>query len=266
MAFLCKEQPTDLNIILVDGSPVRDDELAQGLERLGVEYLHCGKELSATETVNAGIMRTKNPVVVYLTNDVFIQAAQVRKLAAEVRGNIACAFPYLTSCDYGTQIERRLPVPRRCYPSRMVIVVAAFSREALEKVGLMPTEITGVFCDVILSILLREEGYSLVLRNVGHVIHLGQQTLKTGASTTLWEPDAVWFAKHYPQYWRKGMILFHKVAQRTSTKIMYFALEYLPVSVVNMLGLERLVWQLEPYLCAEKGTYREGVRRILGMK
>jgi hypothetical protein len=45
VAFLCRDHPADLNVMLVDGSPFRDDQLAQGLTALGVEYLHCDKEL-----------------------------------------------------------------------------------------------------------------------------------------------------------------------------------------------------------------------------
>jgi hypothetical protein len=39
MAYLCKDRTPNLNILVVDGSPSRDEILADGLRSLGVEYL-----------------------------------------------------------------------------------------------------------------------------------------------------------------------------------------------------------------------------------
>ena len=157
-----------------------------------------------------------------------------------------------------------MPVPRRCFPSRMTVNVNAFSREALEKIGLMPEQMSGCYNDVILFIRMREEGYSVVLRNVGHVMHLGQQTLKTGATSVDYDADAEIFSDEYPEYWRDGVVLFHKVAQRPATRLIYDALERLPRRLVERLRLWNAAWAAEPYLCAERGTFGAGVRRIFG--
>jgi GT2 family glycosyltransferase len=262
MAFLCKDHTVASNIIVVDGSPIRDDELMQGLTALGVEYLHLGRELSFAETYNAGIKRTSSPVVVTLANDVLINAQQLRQLAAEVNRNVGCVLPYLTQSDYGAQTERRLPVPRRCFPSRMTFNVNAFSRDALEKIGFIPEEMTGCYNDVMVFIRLREMGYSIMLRNVGHVIHLAQQTLKSGSTSVCYEGDERLFAQTCPKYWRDGTVLFHKVAQRWTTRIIYQMVEYLPVGLVRKLGIWNWVWAIEPYLCAEQGTLKEALRRV----
>lgn len=262
VAFLCKDNPSDLNIILVDGSPQRDDELAQGLAALGVEYLHYGRELSLGETFNAGIIRTSNPVIITLVNDILIEAKQVRILAEDIHGGIGCVFPYLSWDDYGTSRARSLPVPRRCFPNAMSFNVAAFSREALKKVGLLPEQMTGCYDDVVLFIRLREEGYSIVLRNVGYVLHLKQQTLATGDTNVSYEADAAFFSKHYSQYWRNGVVLLHKGAQRWTTRILYLIVEYLPVRIVERFGIWEWIWAIEPYLCAEKGTFKEALGRL----
>lgn len=263
MAFLCKDRPSNLNIILVDGSPVQDDPLAQELTAIGVQYFHCGRELSFAETYNEGIKRTSNPVVVTLANDIFIEAKQVLQLAKEIRDGVGCVIPYLTFSDYGAQRERKLPVPRRCFPTRMTLNVNAFSRAALEKAGFIPEQMTGCYNDVLLFIRLREEGYSIMLRNVGCVVHLGQQTLKTLESSVSYEADEVLFKKQYPNYWRNGFVLFHKVAQRWKTRKLYSILEHMPVSLVKKLSFWNWAWAIEPYLCAEDGTFKEAFSRVL---
>lgn len=262
MAFLCKNRPPGLRIMVVDGSPDEDAALAQGLAELKVEYLHLGKELTFPETYNAGIRKTANPFIVLLANDIFIEADQIVKLAAEIHGEVGCAIPYLSFSDYGTQIIRRIVVPPRCYPSQMTLNVNAFSRGALERIGLIPEQMTGAFNDVILFIKLREANYSIILRNVGYVFHMAKQTLRTGATTVSHEKDALLFMQEFPDYWRNGAILFHKIAQRKITRFLYKALVSLPVSLVNKFNLRSLVWSIEPYICAESGTYREGIIKI----
>ncbi len=264
MAFLMKERPDDLRVVLVDGSPARDEALACGLGELCVEYVHTGGELSFAETYNAGIKQTSNPVVVAMADDILIEAKQVRMLVDEVSrsSEMGCVFPYLSVSDYGAQRLRRWPVPRRCFPTRMTLNVNAFSRAALEKVGLIPEQMTGCFNDVLLFIRLREEGYAIALRNVGRVIHLGQQTLKTGATSVAYDQDAQLFAGQYPDYWRKGEVLFHRVAQRWATRSLYKLVERMPSRLVRALGMWNLAWAVEPYICAESGTFAEGFHRL----
>jgi len=262
--LLSREPAPDLNVIVVDGSSRRDQDLAGALAGLGARYVHCGRRLSFGETYNAGIrQKTSSPVVVTLANDIFIEARQVRLLAAEVKDGVGCAMPYLTRSDFGAQRTRRLPVPRRCYPTRMTLNANAFSRAALERIGLIPEDFSGCFNDVVLFFRLREAGYSIVLRNVGRVVHLAQQTLKTGATSVDYEADAERFAREWPRYWRRGVILFHKQAQRRSTRLLYGVVERLPRGWAKRLGLWRAAWAIEPYLCAERGTYREGLRRLM---
>ncbi len=263
MSFLCKHNSRGLNITVVDGSPERDRRLSQDLAEFGVQYLHLDRELSFAETYNAGIRRGSAPVVVTLANDILIEADQVRLLASEICDDVASAFCYLSICDYGTQRERKLPVPRRCFPSTMTINVNAFSREAIESVGLIPEQMSGCYNDVLLFIKLREAGYLHVLRNLGHVMHIGQQTLKTGTTRVNYYSDAAFFSRHYPQYWRREVVLFHKVAQRWATRAIYGLVEYLPPVFVKKLNLWNLVWLVEPYVCAERGTVKKAIGRAL---
>lgn len=263
-AYLCKTPPVEsrMMVTVVDGSPQGDLKLEACLRPLGVRYLHTGRELSFAQTYNVGIQAGSNPVVLTLANDIFIEAQQARRLANEIGHTVGCAIPYLTFCDYGAQRMRNLLVPRRCFPTRMTINVNAFVREAIEKVGLIPEEMSGCYNDVVLFFRLREEGYSIVLRNVGRVIHIGQQTLKTLASSVSYEADEILFAQEYPQYWDKGVIRFDKVAQRWTTRLLYRFTECLPFNLVKRFRIWDWVWAIEPYLCAERGTFLEGVGRV----
>ena len=261
MSYLCREPSPHLNVVFIDGSPFQDAGLKSCLETLGVQYLHFGRELSFGEAYNAGIKRTTNRVVVTLANDILIEPKQVRLLAAEAKGRVACAIPYLTFCDYGTQRERKLPTPRTCYPNSMTLNVNAFAREALESVGFIPEQMSGCYNDVVLFIRLREEGWSVILRNVGRVIHLGKQTLNTQQSSVSYETDAALFARQYPKYWDRGVVRFHKVGQRWTTRMLYRLLERLPPKAAARYGFWTWVWALEPYLSAERGTYRKGLGR-----
>ncbi len=263
-AFLLRDRPSDLRVLLVDGSPDPDAELARALPELGAQYVHCGRELSFGATYNTGIRSTSGPVVVLMANDILIEARQVRMLAAEVRDRVGCAIPYLSFSDYGAQRARRLRVPRRCFPTRMTLNVNAFSRDALERVGLIPEEMSGCFNDVVLSFRLREAGFRVVLRNVGRVTHLGRQTLKTGATSVAYEADARLFARQYAHYWRRGVVLFHRAAQRPGTRLLYRTVEALPARVADRLRLWQFAWAFEPYLCAERGTAREALVRLFG--
>jgi GT2 family glycosyltransferase len=265
VAFLCKTPLAEskLSVTVVDGSPQADSDLEAGLRALGVCYLHAGRELSFAETYNTGIRARSSPVVFTLANDVLIEARQVRTLAEEIGPTVACAMPYLTSCDYGTQRQRRLPVPRRCFPTAMTLNANAFSRPALEKVGFLPEDMTGCFNDVVLFIRLREQGYSVVLRNVGPVLHLGRQTLRAGMTRVSYEADATLFSERYPRYWLDGRILWHRAGQKSLARLAHRVMNGLPRGVVHSIRGWEWVWWAEPYLCAERGSFREGLTRLL---
>jgi hypothetical protein len=90
-----------------------------------------------------------NKVIVTLANDIFIEAKQIRRLAEEIKDDVGCAIPYLSVSDYGTQRMRRIAIPRRSFPNMMPFNVAAFSREALEKLGFIPEQMTGCCNDLV---------------------------------------------------------------------------------------------------------------------
>ena len=262
MAFLCKGNTEELNIIFVDGSPSRDTLIEREFDLLGIRYVHCGRELSFGETYNTGIKEASNPVVVLLANDIFIEAKQIEALALEIRNGVGCAMPYLSFSDYGAQTARKLPAPRRFFPTRMTLNVNAFSRKALENVGLIPEEMTGCYNDIILYIRLREKGYSIIIRNVGNVFHMAQQTLKTNSTNISYEKDERLFSIKYPEYWHRGHVTLSKVAQRCATRQVYRIAEYLS-GFGYSASLWHAIWAIEPYICAEKGTIKEALSRLL---
>jgi glycosyltransferase involved in cell wall biosynthesis len=260
MSYLCQDRLSCLNIVLVDGSPLRDDFLSDCLKRMGIEYLHAGRELTFSETYNYGISNTSNQIIVTMANDILITSSQLFQLAEEISDGVGCAIPYLTTSDFGAQRirERTLPIPRRCFPSGMTLNVNAFSRKVLEQVGLIPEMMSGCFNDVILFIKMRELGYSIVLYNVDYVIHLGQQTLKTGKTSVSYKDDAKIFKKIYPMFCHKGETLYYKMAQKWPTRLLYFLALYFPQEIKYKFfkhGVYNLIWRIEPYICAPVESY-----------
>ena len=122
---------------------------------------------------------------------------------------------------------------------------------------------SGCYDDIVLFLRLRERGRAIVLRNVGTVFHLGQQTLKTGKTSVDYEADERLFVQLYPQYWRRGRARRHTLAQCWTTRIVYWAAEQVPAGLAKRLGVRNWVWAVEPYLCAERGTVKAAVARLL---
>lgn len=129
-AFLspsASERIVDRTILVCDGSPEPDGQLAENLDGSDARYLHVGRPLSFGGTYNLGIEAIRTEYVVLVASDILISSPQVRRLVTEVRDGVACAIPYLTRSDYATQCIRRSRVPARRYPASMTLNVHAQS-------------------------------------------------------------------------------------------------------------------------------------------
>lgn len=262
MSFLQKNNSGLFEITVVDGSKIKDELFEKELIKLQVNYLHSGRDLSFGETYNYGINYSDSPIIVTLANDIFIEAKQIIELADEARNNVGCVIPYLSYSDYSVQNTRKYLVPKRSFPSRMTFNVNVFQRKALEEIGYIDEEMSGCFNDVLAFIKLRENGYSIVLKNVGNIFHLSQQTLKSNFTTVSYQNDQIIFQKKYPNYWSRGHILFYKTTQRFTTKIIYWVIEHISIKLVKKSNIWKLIWLIEPYICAEKSTYTKGLKKI----
>jgi GT2 family glycosyltransferase len=262
--------PDDLLTIHVcDGSPEPDPQLATTLSASQACYLHAGRGLSFGETYNLGIEAVRTEHVVLLANDILISSVQVRRLVAEVRGDVACTIPYLTRSDYVAQTARRSRVPPRCYPASMTLNVNAFRSDVLRGVGGVPEELSGCFNDAVMFQRLRNQGYRIALVNVGHVDHLRAITrlfssdlnfdrdLATAPSLA---PDLFHGIrpKQQKNTWAR---LYANAAQRPLSRLLWRLVGWVPWELSQHRGLGSLAAWLEPYLACMPADYRRALLR-----
>lgn len=255
-------QEIELDILVCDGSPERDETLAAQILASGGRYVHGGEQLSFGATYNLGVRSSTAPYVVLMANDVLISAAQVRKLIGEVqKDRIGCAICYLTKGDYYTQISRRLPVPRRCYPASMTLNVNAFRREILEDIGCVPEELSGCFNDMVMFFRLRQKGLRTVLVNLGEVPHLAMVTRKI-ATNLAWDRDLCTvpklapelFSKYKPKSKNSWASLYAACAQNKRSKLLWTLVSYVPWKMKQSQSVAYWAAFVEPYLCSDKSV------------
>lgn len=260
VTYLNKHNRDYLNIIVSDGGKNPDTLLKELLEINGIEYLHSGKEMSFAETYNFGILNSKNEIVALIANDIFIETEQIIKLSSFLKPGVGCVMPFLSYSDYGTQILRKFR-PDIIYPSGMTLNVNIFYRSVLKDIDYIPREMSGAFTDMLLFIRMKNKGYSVLIKKVGVVIHLAKQTLKTGTSVSYSE-DSKLFSELYPSFWKDPIICHSKLAQKTSSRILFKIYELIPNRITKTFGLFVLVCRIEPYITAERGYYFKRIKKI----
>lgn len=258
-----------LTILVCDGSPDPDRQVAATLSDNNAAYLHAGRELTFGGTYNLGVEAARTEYVVLVANDILISAPQVRQLVSEVRDDVGCAIPYLTRSDYATQTARRVRVPRRCYPASMTLNVNAFRRDVLEGVGSVPEALSGCFNDMVIFQRLRNQGYRIALVNVAHVDHLRAITRHI-ASNLDYERDLATAPSLAPDLFRGIRPMRHKntwarlyanAAQRPLSRLLWRLVGRVPWELKQYRGLGYLAAWLEPYLACTLADYR---RALLG--
>lgn len=231
-----------LTILVCDGSPEPDRQLAASLSDNRAGYLHAGRELTFGGTYNLGVEAARTEYVVLVANDILISSPQIRKLVAELRDGVGCVIPYLARSDYATQAARRTRVPRRCYPSSMTLNVNAFRRDVLRSVGSVPEELSGCFNDMVIFQRLRNQGYRIALVNVQQVDHLRSVTLRISSHVD-YERDLAIAPTLAPDLFR-GV---RSKGQRNSRARLYANQAQCPLPRLLWLLVSRVPWTLNWY-------------------
>lgn len=260
-----------LSILVCDGSPEPDPQLAATLGASQACYLHAGRLLSFGGTYNLGIEAARTEYVVLVANDILISAPQVRQLVTEVRGDVACAIPYLTRSDYATQAARRSRVPFRCYPASMTLNVNAFRGDVLRGAGGVPEELSGCFNDIVMFQRLRDRGYRIALVDLKHVDHLRAIT-RLISSNLSYERDLATAPGLAPDLFhgirpteQKNLWarLYSKAAQRPLSRLLWLLVGRVPWELSQHGGLGYMAAWLEPYLTCTLDDYRRVLLRRL---
>ncbi|MGD9526571.1 glycosyltransferase family 2 protein [Pseudonocardia sp.] len=195
-------------IVLVDGSPTPDSELAATCEEIGARYHHAGRELGLAEGYNTGWRLLPEPFVGIMANDILphpISALDALLDMAE-RDDVGCAFPYLSVGDYVTQIVRSSvlrPTMVTCEPASMTLNLNIFRRAVLEQVGGVDEGYVAGYYDPIMVLKIRELGYRVVLVGGATAMHVHALTKAEGGSTlglAKLALDAERFRREYPEH------------------------------------------------------------------
>jgi len=169
-------------VLLVDGSPIPCEPMRAICERLQVEYLHAGRELSYVEAYNLGIQTLKNPFIGLIANDVVPHPIDsLDRLYDWIqRERVGCAFPYIaTSRTRGDEVQtpgfaRRGSVT--CEPASFALNLAVFRRDVLERIDLLDERFRAGYQEPILLLKIRNLGYRAVLVGGTRALHLDQLT------------------------------------------------------------------------------------------
>ncbi len=258
-----------LTILVCDGSPEPDGQLAATLDGSNARYLHAGRPLSFGGTYNLGIEAAQTEYVVLIANDILISSPQVRQLVMELRDEVGCAIPYLTRSDYATQCTRRSRVPPRCYPASMTLNVNAFRRDVLRNAGSVPEELSGCFNDMVMFQRLRNRVCRIALVNVGHVDHLRAIT-RLISSNLSYERDLATAPSLAPdlfhgirptQQRNTWARLYANAAQRPLSRLLWLLVGHVPWELSQHRGLGYLAAWIEPYLACKANDYRRALLR-----
>jgi len=212
--IMLKTSPEIGSIVLVDGSPKKDEIIEQSCKEMDVNYIHTGKELTIPEAYNIGWRSMKEPYQALMANDILPHdPSTITKLYDYIKiDDIGCVFPYISHGDWKVQDPRFIErFEITCEPSFILLNFICFKRDVLERIGGVDEGYKVGFYDPILLIKVRETGYRAVLVGDTHMTHLNALTKKTGESSLLvgdFHTDVTKFINEYSElhYLPKGEI------------------------------------------------------------
>lgn len=200
-AALSARDPLVREVLLVDGSLHPDLRLQRYVEQIGVRYLHAGSRLSFAEGYNFGLSHASQEWVVLCASDVFPALDCYRRfadfLASVSPDTVGCLIPRLTTSDLPYQ-KSRLFERRTCTVPVMTLNFNVFRRAYLSAIGGVPTEYSGNYNDIELSVRIRRDGRHIFMLPV-RCVHYGSLTLRSGGSNVSASRDLQAFAAHHPE-------------------------------------------------------------------
>ncbi len=249
---LLRQNPEAQTVLLVDGSPEPDEEMAGHCTALNVRYHHAGRALQFAEGFNIGLSLLEEPYIGLMANDIFPPPDTLRKLLTCLElPDVGCVFPYLSYCDYPGQMADFVRKPITCEPSLMTLNLNLFKREVLQKAGGVDESYSGSYNDLILLMKIRQMGYRVVLVGDTRVTHLGQVTISQG-TTYKKEKDRQRFMAEYPAYvaqhgaWQVAHWKW-PLATTPAAKILWWLCQHLPSTRLRNRMQDWLI-RLEPLL------------------
>ena len=238
------------NVTVVDGSPSVDEELRASVERIGGRYHHEGRKLGFAEGYNIGAKLTSAKWLVLSASDIYpsLDLFQQALKAIETFGEeVGCIIPHLTKSDLPIQESRWYP-QTTCSVPLMTLNLNVFRRDTFFELGGVPTEYSGAFNDVDLSIKILERGLK-ILMIPALCNHFGRLTWETSSSDYKYINDRETFSRKYPSFVDLGYFWdldLYAVIGGWSGLMIKWALKLCPVK--RRMGLSRRLLMLLPAL------------------
>jgi GT2 family glycosyltransferase len=260
------QNPSVGTVVLVDGSPYADEGIRSTCSKLGVQYLHAGKELSIPEAYNLGWRSLSEPFVGLMANDILpYDYDTLTKLVSYLRQpDIGCVFPYLSEGDWRLQNWRFFKIlEQTCEPSFILLNLILFKRSVLESIGGVTEKYKGGYYDPILLINIRNRGFRVVLVGGTKVIHVDQLTKRMGQSRigdAQYDRDQLQFRQEYTDYFyvpnKSDSIIdlgwpykFWRwpLATTVSGSILWWLVKHIPYSRLRVIFAHLTLW-IEPFI------------------
>lgn len=186
-----------LQLIVSDGSGVRNDALASTCQEYGWEYYPSESTESFAEAYNRGMTHAKHDYRAWMANDVLVCPDWDAKLIAEMKRTGAdMASPYLSSSDYPAQIRSLVNYPHTFSPTLITFNLNIITRRCYEKLGGMAEELTGSGNDHDYQVRMHREGMFVIIADAGHVTHIGKATLRAFTNVHQTKDRETFDAKH----------------------------------------------------------------------
>ena len=215
-------------VVVVDASHGPTPGLAEACRAQGAKYLHREGGLSFPAAFNAGFAVLKSRWLIAMCSDVYVHPETIEALRrfVERRGHrpIGCVVPYLNESDVHTQVTRRVTGAR--FDARIPIMstnLNVFPREALAAIGGgLPTQYSGCFNDIAMSIELRRRGLEVLIAGDATALHYGGLTRSQGSDVDF-AADANRFRADYPNLDDSGSLWGVALASQFDSRLLRFA-------------------------------------------
>jgi len=231
-AALSVRDPLVKEVLLVDGSLSPDLKLQKYVQDMGCQYIHAGRRLSFAEGYNLGISRASQEWVVLCASDVFPSLDCYRSICEFLSKidveTVGCIITRLSSSDLPYQ-KTRFFASYCCTVPIMTLNFNVLKKSYLQSIGGVPTEYSGNYNDVELSIRIhsdRKHIYMLPIR----CVHYGSLTLQTGGSNVSAERDIETFAAHHPDMMDYGSMWDLRLTSLTKPRLLKVLLQLSKIS------------------------------------
>jgi GT2 family glycosyltransferase len=215
-------------VILSDGSGVKDIRLQEDSARMGFRYVWSNEVLGFGAGYNQGIkaisdlrftiydlrladnrqssatsgsdgvaiVNRKSEIVCLSANDIFVSPDCLDKMLAvfEGRENVGCVIPYLSQSDLMVQNDWVYKKTREV--DCMTLNVNLFKKSLLVDIGFVPEYLSGAFNDIVMAGELKQLNKKIFLCDAGKIYHHAKSTVGVQSLFNFERDKKVFYERH----------------------------------------------------------------------